>query len=600
MKSQLMRIALVAAICFASMPGSARAEDCSGSPGAGTPCVDEGNPCTTDVCDAGTTCLHNNNTAPCNDGEFCNGDDQCAAGACVSGVADLCTETTGAGKAGGFFRYTIPDDWDGDLVIINHGFDLNDKKIRPHHTCSSNVNVTCDQDSDCGSGNFCNNISYLGLDQLLLPMDKAVAASTYSKSGWAVFRSSKDIKDIIKAVKKDPVRGAELKRVIVTGFSLGGAVTGDATLKLKIDGALPLCAAVGGGLPTWDVAQDVRLVYDWLCDDVSAFTSAPDLGEVNSASSGNDAIGVAIKVDKCFGNIGLIQCQLGTCSVSAAACGNGYADCPMGETCVPEPGSCGSQQIQRRDDFIALTNFTGFQGDDAGINLASAIGFATLGLGDFVRDPDRLGSKRIGLNDTLDYSVIGTDSGLADDFNAPRLCSLNSMITCTDDGDCPEGAGTCEGGVQRLTKGPGRSKLTKASYPDFTVGKGAKVEYPILLMAGANDWLVIPEFERVYTTALTTGAKDYTQTWIDTFGHCVFTEEEITALFNEYFTWLGPYGGSGGTQPSAQDVEDACLALPTGVDGDTCNFNSSFSPGYLSDRIPVRADWPAAAAVPSP
>ena len=65
-----------------------------------------------------------------------------------------CTEQTGAGKTGGFFRVTFPSDWDGDLVIINHGFDLNDQKMRPHERCSHNINVVCAQDSDCGSGHF--------------------------------------------------------------------------------------------------------------------------------------------------------------------------------------------------------------------------------------------------------------------------------------------------------------------------------------------------------------------------------------------------------------------------------------------------------------
>jgi hypothetical protein len=117
-------------------------------------------------------------------------------------------------------------------------------------------------------------------------------------------------------------------------------------------------------------------------------------------------------------------------------------------------------------------------------------------------------------------------------------------------------------------------------------------------MAGANDWLVIPEFNRVYTDALTAGNKAYTQTWINTYGHCVFSEQEVTALFTKYFEWLGPAEGPRGTQPTATDIANACLALPGGVDGDTCNFNSAFSPGAIYDRIPQREDWPAAAKQP--
>jgi len=445
-----------------------------------------------------------------------------------------CDEQTGAGKSGGFFRITFPSDWDGDLVIYNHGFDLNDLHIRPHETCSHNVNLACEQDADCGGGdNFCNNISYSGLDEILLPMGKAIAAPTYSTSGWAPFKSAKDIKDILKYVKKDSGRGDELERVIITGFSGGGAVTVDAMVKLKIDGAVPLCAASGGGLPTWDLAMDVRLIYDFLCDDISGFVSFPDQGEVNSfTDSEGDAITMALKVDTCLGVLGFV---------------------------TPAPGAA-----MRLAQFNALTNFSGGDG-----NIPSAMGFATLGLGDFVRDPKRLDGKRIGLNTEpdLNYSAMGSDAPLAMTFNTE---------------------------VERLAEGKGRKKLAKAYNPTFTKGKGSKIEYPVLAMAGAADWLVLPEFQQVFSSALTDGGKAHTQTWIDTFGHCTFSAEETTAVFNKFFDWLGPLDGPPGTQPTAADVEAECIAIG-GVDGDTCNFNAAFVPGNLYDRIPARADWPAGA-----
>lgn len=443
-----------------------------------------------------------------------------------------CTEYTGAGKQGGYFRITLPSDWDGDLVIANHGFDLNDKHIRPHESCSNDVSIPCEADVDCGSGNFCNNISYMGLDEILLPMGKAIAAPTYSTSGWATFKSAKDIKDILKFFKKEIPNGKDLQRVIVTGFSGGGAVTVDATLKLKIDGAVPLCAAAAGGLTTWDLAMDVRMVYDFLCDDVpfAKFQSLPDQGEKNSSDSNEDAIGMARAVDACFGVIGI------------------YPHTP--------------EQDTRLAQFYALTNFDG--GDS---NVAVAMGFATLGLGDFVRDPERLKGARVGLNEGLDYSSQGSD--------APLAASL-------------------EAGIKRLAAGKGRKKLAKAFNPDYTKGKGKKVEYPILSMAGAADWLVIPEFQRVFTTALDDTSKAYTQTWIDTFGHCVFTEQETAAVFHKYFEWLGPLEGPRGDQPTKADVEAECIALG-GVDGVDCNFNDTFAPGGVFERIPARPDWPLGA-----
>jgi hypothetical protein len=483
--------------------------------------------------------------------------------ACVPATSFADTEYTGAGKTGGYFRITVPTVWDGDLVIVNHGFDLNDLKIRAHNTCSTPIDdpdaaAPCSVDTDCGSGNFCNKISYLGVDQIVLPLGKAVAAGTYSTSGWAPFKSAKDIKDILKFLKKETEH--EVQRVIITGFSGGGAVTVDATVKLKIDGAVPLCAASGGGLPTWDVAQDVRLVYDFLCDDVTGarFASAPDAGEVNTFDTGDDSVKMALKVDYCFGVLGI----------------------------VPET----PEQATRLADFLALTSFDGGTG-----NVATAMGFATLGLGDFVRDDKRLKGKRIGLNADLDYTSIGDDGPLAESFNAPRTCTLNPMVTCLIDSDCQAvDAGQCEGGVKRLPESKGRKLLSKAYNPDYTKGKGKGVEYPIVSMAGAADWLVLPEFQQVFTNALELGDKPNTQTWIDTFGHCVFTEEELTAVFNKFFEWLGPPAGPAGAQPTAVEIEQECFDLG-GVDDVDCNFNTAYVPAPLHERIPARADWPTAA-----
>jgi hypothetical protein len=177
--------------------------------------------------------------------------------------------------------------------------------------------------------------------------------------------------------------------------------------------------------------------------------------------------------------------------------------------------------------------------------------------------------QRIGFNKdpNLDYSTIGSNPTLAATYDAA---------------------------VERLPYQKGRKILDKYSHPDFTKGKASKVAYPILQMSGANDWLVIPEFQRVFNTALDTGGKAHTQTWINTFGHCVFTPEEVTAVFNKFFEWLGPVGGPAGTQPTAAEVHQECLDIG-GVEGTTCNFNDSFVPGYLYNRIPARSDWPAAA-----
>jgi uncharacterized repeat protein (TIGR01451 family) len=57
----------------------------------GIGCTDDGNVCTDDVCDGAGACIHPNNTAPCNDGVFCNGADTCSGGSCSVHPGDPCT-----------------------------------------------------------------------------------------------------------------------------------------------------------------------------------------------------------------------------------------------------------------------------------------------------------------------------------------------------------------------------------------------------------------------------------------------------------------------------------------------------------------------------
>ena len=56
----------------------------------GTVCTSDGNVCTTDRCDGAGTCGHPANSAPCEDGLFCNGEDTCAAGACSLHAGSPC------------------------------------------------------------------------------------------------------------------------------------------------------------------------------------------------------------------------------------------------------------------------------------------------------------------------------------------------------------------------------------------------------------------------------------------------------------------------------------------------------------------------------
>jgi pimeloyl-ACP methyl ester carboxylesterase len=440
---------------------------------------------------------------------------QCGDG--VPGVT--CNEYLGVGKKGSHFRISIPTSpaWNGDIVLINHGFELDPLSIAPHNTCRG-AGEPCTEDADC-SGTICNKVSYLGVDAFFLPKGIAVAASTYSLTGWSVFNSRKDLQDILTYMKKTPAIGAPT-RVFVTGFSMGGAVTVDASLRIspkRVHGVMPLCPAAAGGAPTWDAAHDFRLAYDYLCGAVpgAAFFTETDVGDPIGQ------VAMAGRVDKCFGVL-----------------------FPSGDPLEA------ANQAARLAQFRSLIGHTGTD-----FEVVVIMGFATNGMYDLTQDKGKLSGKRAGWNEGITYTA---DAGL-------------------------------DAGIERVAAGEGRKKLGKAFFVDYTRGKGAKVEYPIVHLANTNDFLTIPGFQTVLMQATDDGAKARTSAWITGGGHCNFTPEEIEATAEEFIAWV-----DGGTQPTAADLEATCLALPNGS-ASTCRFDLGFTAPLLSARAPRRTDWPAAA-----
>lgn len=308
-----------------------------------------------------------------------------ASAQCPPGTA--CTEYVGAGRKGSWFRILVPENWDGDVLLVNHGLELNPLTLAPHNACRGDHTRACTTDAQCGGtgGGTCNKITFIGLDQIAVPMGKAVAASTFTQTSWAPFESRFDLKFLVKFLtKKGPGRP---KRIIVTGISGGGAVTVDATMRLKagkmIHGAIPLCSASGGGLPTVDAATDVRLVYDYLCKDVpgATFPSPADVGNPELTE-----IEFAVRMNTCMGLLA-----------------------PSGD-----PVEAAAQKA-RRDAMFAMTGIPG-----PNFNLIHVNGFSVLAMGQFVMDPDRLNGRRPGWNAGIDYAAMGN---AAFDAAVPRFAA---------------------------------------------------------------------------------------------------------------------------------------------------------------------------------
>ncbi len=189
------------------------------------------------------------------------------------GVPGAAADTVLAGDDGqAFYKIVVPDGWNGDLVVWNHGFSL-----------SPVVPV-----SDLGP-----------LAPLQLSEGYAVAASSYRMPGWAVFKTNEDLQTLYEAFV---ARFGVSQKVLVTGASLGGIVTAAAVEGAEVGnvaGALTLCGALAGSR-NWDAALDLRLAYDAMCGSVpGAFLP----GGAEGLLGGSTLTGtqVALAVNACFG-----------------------------------------------------------------------------------------------------------------------------------------------------------------------------------------------------------------------------------------------------------------------------------------------------------
>lgn len=113
-----------------------------------TACTDDGNLCTDDVCGGEGSCTHPNNSAPCDDGLFCNGADVCSGGTCTSGVVDACDDDVSC----------TDDVCDEDLDSCSNTADdgLCDDTLYCNGVETCDATLDCQAGSDpCIDGNAC-------------------------------------------------------------------------------------------------------------------------------------------------------------------------------------------------------------------------------------------------------------------------------------------------------------------------------------------------------------------------------------------------------------------------------------------------------------
>ena len=256
------------------------------------------------------------------------------------------TTLTGQTAGGAYYHVQVPEGWtpaDG-LVIWNHGFSLDPIAPEP----------------DLGP-----------LAAVQLAQGYAVAASSYSLTGWAVFETHLDNRQMVQAFAD---QFGTPDQVLIYGASLGGIVTArdlEADLIPNVVGAMPICGVLGGSR-NWDAALDVRLIYDFVCGEVpGAAIPGGASGLPFPPAFDQNALGLAL--NQCFG--------------------------------VLAPELATPEQLGRLGTFLAVT---GLPVEFVG----TVMGYATFGLADLVYDPRKNAGFQALDNMNVDYGDAAVNAGI--------------------------------------------------------------------------------------------------------------------------------------------------------------------------------------------
>lgn len=260
---------------------------------------------------------------------------------CMSALAHAQQEWTGTTPSGAHYRIAVPVGWQagGPLVLSQHGFDF-------------------DADpSDPGLGS---------LRDVALAEGYAIAASSFSQRGWAVFRAIEDNRELVAAFT---ARAGAPGEVIPFGGSLGGLIAlkiAEAEGFPPIRGVYALCPAAAGSR-LWDHAIDLRLAYDVVCAD------AGDLPE------GSAPLSWAYDLDDIPDNVDdlLDQAELLPTLVPLNQC-----------TGISLPPSLRSADKRRR--LAQLMQVAGTTDEDF---FLTNMAYATYAMSELVRAPDKLGGR---------------------------------------------------------------------------------------------------------------------------------------------------------------------------------------------------------------
>lgn len=212
----------------------------------------------------------------------------------------------GATDSGAYYTIVIPKGWtaaDG-LVFWNHGF----QSFLNSFESNDLLSILNPQWEGYYTGTVEARPSLGPYGDHILTQGYAMAASSYSQTGWAVFDSHISNGEMYNEFVSisSSLGQEEPERFYIIGGSLGGIVAMrdlEEDLVPDPDGALLLCGAVAGSI-NWLEAYDLRAVYEAVCDAVPGadlpkpWYERPELlfGELDYLESLHECVGLSSRL----------------------------------------------------------------------------------------------------------------------------------------------------------------------------------------------------------------------------------------------------------------------------------------------------------------
>lgn len=371
---------------------------------------------------------------------------------------------------GATYTIELPARWNGTLFLYSHGY------VAP------------------GGANPANTAPD-ALVSWMLAGGYALAASSYSSTGWAVEDAIRDQTALLDYFDQHV---AKPKRVIAIGGSLGGMITA-ALVQVHPDrfaGALALCGVLSGGVPTWNTALDAAYAFKTLL----APQSALQLVNVKDPAA----------------NLQLARSLLASAATTHAAQARvaliaALTDLPgWFLPTQPEPAptdyaaqAAGQLQWESRVDFPFAFAYRAEIEKRAGGNV----------------------SWNAGVDYARQLSVSADRDEVAALYHAAGL-DLNADLR------------TLNAGAQ-IFPDP-----RAVSYLERYVTYDGALSVPVLTVHTTADGLVVPENETAYANAVRAAGKQdlLRQLFVHRAGHCAFTPAEVITAIRSLLNRLDGHG----------------------------------------------------------